>query len=121
MLADLDEPERHSFAIFCLCQIGSAAVEPLIETLREDADPDARYASARALGMIGDPRTIPSLIAALSDPEPAVRYCAVAALTALKATSARTEIQKLVKDKYLWVCERAHKALEELGASDPNP
>lgn len=114
LLSDLDEPSRHAFAIFSLCQIGSAAVEPLIETMRQDTDPDARYASARALGMIGDPKAIPAVTAALTDPEPAVRYCAVEALSALKATSARAEIKKLLADKYLWVRERAQKTLDEL-------
>lgn len=70
-IADLSEPERHSFATFSLSRIGSAAVEPLIETMHEDADPDARYGAARTLGMIGDAKAIPFLIKALSDPDPA--------------------------------------------------
>jgi hypothetical protein len=114
LLSDLDEPDRHAFAIFSLCQIGSAAVEPLIETMRADTDPDARYAAARALGLIADPRAIPAVTAALTDPEPAVRYCAVEALSPLKATSARAAIKKLLTDKYLWVRERAQKTLDEL-------
>lgn len=114
LLADLDEPSRHAFAIFSLCQIGSAAVEPLIETMRADTDPDARYAAARALGLIADPKAIPAVTAALNDPEPAVRYCAVEALAPLKATSARTAVKRLLSDKYLWVRERAQKTLDEL-------
>ena len=43
-----------------------------------------------------------------------MRYCAVEALSALKATSARAEIKKLLADKYLWVRERAQKTLDEL-------
>lgn len=117
LLADLDEPSRHAFAIFSLCQFGSTAVEPLIETLRADPDPDARYAAARALGMIGDPKAIPAVTAALTDPEPAVRYCAVEALAPLKAESARGEIRNLLKDKYQWVRERAQKTLDELSRS----
>jgi HEAT repeat protein len=117
LLADLDEPSRHAFAIFSLCQIGSAAVEPLIETLHADLDPDARYAAARALGMIADPKAIPAITAALTDPEPAVRYCAVEALAPLRATAAQAQIKKLLADKYQWVRERAQKTLDELDGS----
>jgi hypothetical protein len=117
LLADLDEPSHHAFAIFSLCQIGSAAVEPLIETLHADLDPDARYAAARALGLIADPKAIPAITAALTDPEPAVRYCAVEALAPLRATAAQAQIKKLLADKYQWVRERAQKTLDELDGS----
>ena len=108
-IADLSEPERHSFATFGLSQIGSAAVEPLIEAMREDADPDARYGAARTLGMIGDAKAIPFLIKALSDPDPAVRYCAIESLDAMNTIGA--EIEELTKDKYKWVRARALQAL----------
>jgi hypothetical protein len=109
-IADLSEPERHSFAIFSLSRIGLPAVEPLIETMLEDPDPDARYAAARALGLIGDKKAIPHLTAALFDPDPAVRYCAIEALDAMGAVS--EEVEKLTKDKFKWVRERARKALD---------
>lgn len=114
-IADLSEPERHSFATFSLSRIGSAAVEPLIETISEDDDPDARYAAARTLGMIGDTKAIPALIRALSDPDPAVRYCAIEALDAMNSIS--EEIENLTKDKYTWVCERALEALNSQNAN----
>ncbi len=114
LLADLDEPERHSFAIFYLCKNGEAAVAPLIETLRGDNDPDARYGSARALGMIGNSRAIPALKNALSDPEPAVRYYAIESLVTLKAVDARSEIERLIEDELQWVCQHAEKAVKQL-------
>lgn len=114
LLAELDEPERHAFAIFYLCQHGEAALEPLLETLRIDPDPDARYGAARALGMLGDDRAIPTLIEALSDPEPAVRYWAVDTLVTLEATSSSEAIRGLSRDPFKWVQERAKKALREL-------
>ncbi len=109
-IADLCEPERHSFAIFSLSRIGLPAVEPLIKTMREDPDPDARYAAARTLGLIGDEKALPHLTAALSDPDPAVRYCAIEALDAMNVIG--EEIKKLTKDKFKWVRERARKALD---------
>jgi HEAT repeat protein/phage FluMu protein Com len=114
LLAELDEPERHAFAIFYLCQHGEAALEPLLETLQTDPDPDARYGAARALGMLGDDRATPTLIEALSDPEPAVRYWAVDALVTLEATSSSEAIRGLSRDPFKWVQERAKKALREL-------
>lgn len=114
LLADLDEPERHPFAIFYLCKLGEAAVDPLINTLRHDLDPDARYASARALGMIGKPQAIPSLTEALSDPEPAVRYYAIDSLVSLKAINSRDAIECLVNDSFKWVYQRAAHALDQL-------
>jgi HEAT repeat protein len=74
LLHDLDEPENHSLALYCINQYGSEAVEPLMSVLRTDDDPDARFGAAHALGSIGDPRAVPALMDALSDPEPAVRY-----------------------------------------------
>jgi HEAT repeat protein len=114
LLSELDEPDRHAFAIFYLCQHGEAALEPLLETLRADSDPDARYGAARALGMLGNPQAISTLMEALSDEEPAVRYWAVDSLVALDAGYAKDAIHKLSHDPFKWVRERAKKALEQL-------
>jgi phage FluMu protein Com len=114
LLSELDEPERHAFAIFYLCQHGEAALEPLQETLRADLDPDARYGAARALGMLGDDRAIPTLIEALSDPEPAVRYWAIDALVILGAVGSGETIRDLYHDPFKWVRERAKQALRQL-------
>jgi phage FluMu protein Com len=114
LLTELDEPERHAFAIFYLCQHGEAALEPLLETLRADPDPDARYGAARTLAMMGDERAIPTLIEALSDQEPAVRYWAIDALVTLGAVDSREAIHDLSHDPFTWVRERAKKALKQL-------
>lgn len=114
LLSELDEPERHAFAIFYLCQHGEAVLEPLLETLRNDPDPDARYGAARALAMLSNDRAIPALIEALSDLEPAVRYWAVDALVTLKAVNSSEAIRDLSHDPFKWVRERAKQALKEL-------
>jgi hypothetical protein len=114
LLRELDEPERHAFAIFYLCQQGEAALEPLLETVRADPDPDARYGAARTLGMLGNDRAISTLIEALSDPEPAVRYWAIDALVTLKAIDSREAIRGLSHDPFKWVRERAKEALKQL-------
>jgi HEAT repeat protein len=117
LLEELDEPERHAFAIFYLCQQGQVALKPLLETLRKDPDPDARYGAARALGMMNDQSAIQSLITALSDHEPAVRYWAIDALVSLNAIDAKYTIYRLTKDPFKWVRERAKEAVKQLSGS----
>ena len=56
------------------------AVGPLSRVLEEDASIEVRWATALALGNIGDGRAIPSLVAALGDPDKYVRIGAAIAL-----------------------------------------
>jgi HEAT repeat protein len=114
LLKDLDEPGKHSMAIYCLNQYGSEAVESLIVLLKDD-DPDARYGAAQTLGNIRDPRAIDPLIAALGDPEPAVRYWAADALGKLQAESAVEAIGRLLQDKHKGVKEHAAAVLRYIG------
>jgi len=115
LLSDLDEPQNHPMALYCLQRIGTRAVESLITTLSHDADPDARYGSARALGMIADQRATPALIEALGDPEPAVRYWATDALGQLRAQEGVEAIGKLLDDRHEGVRTHAGKVLEQIG------
>ena len=111
-LDELDEPSEHAYAIYCLRQYGSEAVEPLIALLTDD-DPDARFGAAHTLGLIGDTRAIPALVNALADPEPAVRWWAVDALGKLRATNALPELEKLRKDKHHGVRAHAQQIIEQ--------
>ena len=113
LLHDLDEPERHPLAIYCLHHMGERAVEPLMATLT-DEDADARFGAAKALGLIGDAHAIPGLVAALSDPEPAVRYWVLDALGKLNAEDAVEAIGSLLADKHAGVRERAEQVLREM-------
>ena len=125
MLLDaLDEPENHEFAIYQINQLGVEAVEALVETLLNDADPDARYGSARALGQICSGHDIKglikakaakALIQALADPVPAVRYWAVDALCSCKSQAAVEPLVALLKDPHEGVRKRARLALEIIG------
>lgn len=129
LLAALDEPENHDFAIYQLNQLGLEVVDPLIETLLEDDDPDARYGSARALGQICSEqhitglikgRAIKALIVALNDPEPAVRFWSAEALGRFKGTQAQRGIEPLtllLKDPHEGVCRQAQKSLEQIRES----
>jgi hypothetical protein len=118
LLDELDEPENHSLAIYCLRNYGDHAVEPLIETLKTDEDPDARFGAAHALGLIGDPRAVPALVGALADPEPAVRHWAVEALGKMQAHHAVEAIARLLKDPHEGVRDRARETLERMGTPE---
>jgi hypothetical protein len=79
-LASADESAR-SAAAQELVQIGGAAVEPLVECLRYTADhKGAGDMACWALGEIGDPRGIRTLIGALASAEPGVGPSASKAL-----------------------------------------
>lgn len=115
LLVQLDEPQNHPMAIFCLQQYGKDAVEGLLAAL-SDPDPDARYGAAHALGLIGDSRAIPVLIRCLQDPEPAVRFWSADALGRLGAESAIDALNRLRKDRSKPVRDKAAEALRAIAA-----
>lgn len=124
LLAELDEPENHDFAIYRINQMGADAVDGLIETMLNDHDPDARYGSARALGQIcveqeirtlNKARTVKGLIKALEDREPAVRYWAAEALGKYGSKLAIEPLAGLLKDPHEGVRGQALSSLHEIG------
>ena len=126
LLDALDEPENHDFALYQLNQLGLEAIEPLIETLLNDDDPDARYGSARALGQICSEagvkglikgRAIKALIKSLDDAEPAVRFWSAEALGKFRGTQGKRGIEPLtvlLKDPHEGVRKQAQNALKWL-------
>jgi HEAT repeat protein len=58
-----------------LVAVGSPAVHPLLELLR-DGKPRARFEAVRALALIGDPRAIPALMAVLEEDSTLMEYWA---------------------------------------------
>jgi HEAT repeat protein len=124
LLADLDEPENHDFAIYQINRMGVEAIEALIETLLTDHDPDARYGSARALGQICNEhqvkalikaRATKALVTALEDQEPAVRYWSAHALGKCGSQTAVKPLAALLKDEHEGVRQQARRALEKIG------
>lgn len=126
LLDALDEPENHDFALYQLNQMGPDAINPLIETLLEDDDPDARYGSARALGQICSEkgikglikgRAIKALINSLNDEEPAVRFWSAEALGKFRGTQGKRAIDPLtalLKDPHEGVRQQAQNSLKWL-------
>ena len=70
-------------ALVALGKIGTPAVEPLIEGLK-DKDSNVRMGVAEALGKIKDVRAVEPLIGSLKDPEPGVCEKAAIALGEIK-------------------------------------
>jgi HEAT repeat protein len=67
-------------ALHALVKLGSPAVEPLHLALSSGRSINLRTFAARALGQIGDARSVEPLIGALEDPASDVRESAIAAL-----------------------------------------
>lgn len=128
LLDALDEPENHDFAIFQLNQMGLDAINPLIETLLNDDDPDARYGSARALGQICNEkeikglikgRAIKGLIKSLEDDEPAVRFWSAEALGKFRGTQGKMGVEpltSLLKDPHEGVRQQAQRSLQQINS-----
>jgi len=134
LLDALDEPENHDFALYQLNQLGLDAVNPLIETLLHDDDPDARYGSARALGQICSEkeikglikskgltkgRAIKALIKSLADDEPAVRFWSAEALGKFHGTQGKRGVEPLtalLKDPHEGVRLQAQRSLQQINS-----
>ena len=79
--ADDHATQLNSVAMKAMVQIGPAAVQPMIDLMRDSrARNDHRESAARVLGRIGDPRAIDPLIEALGDDHQGLRLFAGQAL-----------------------------------------
>jgi HEAT repeat protein len=89
-----------------------------IDTLREllhDRVPDIRARAAHALGTIGDPGSVPALVAALADPEWPVRAMAAKALGRIPGDDAVRPLCGALTDSQWWVRANAAEALKGKG------
>lgn len=104
-----------------LVEIGSPAVEPLIEALKSE-DSDTRRNASKALGELKDPSAVGPLIASLRDARSYVRRNAVKALGVLGDTRSVQPIIKLLNDPDAGVrvdAVVALGALKDLKAVEP--
>jgi HEAT repeat protein len=81
-------------------EIGAPAVFPLCDVLRDESG-DVRAGAARALGQIGDARSVSSLAAALEDKEENVRSEVANALAKIGKTALETLVTSL-ESRYWW-------------------
>jgi HEAT repeat protein len=103
-----------------LAKIGTPALQPLITALNGDDDM-LGVDAARVLGMIGDARAVPSLLAALAHRKDDVRIAAAQALGVIGDPSAVDSLIKLLNDrseKLYWATAEALVRLYQSGKLD---
>jgi HEAT repeat protein len=99
LLAD-DDPfvdEAAAFALGELAAPDGRALPALTRTATDHTDPLVREAAVAALGAIGDPATLPAVLAATRD-KPAVRRRAVLALAAFEGDEVEAAIHRALTD-----------------------
>lgn len=98
-LLDDASPYVVEAAAFALGELGvHAAVRTLEAIARSHADPLCRESAVAALGALGDPDSLPAVLAALDD-RPAVRRRAAVALAAFDGPPAEAGLAKAAADR----------------------
>jgi hypothetical protein len=102
---------------------GQHATPSVIEALRTSPSNQVRWEAAKALGEIGDARSIPALVDALTDSDPDVAWLAAAALKPFEKAAWPRVLRALIKDETDSLCLRkgAHRVFvheEEEGVND---
>ena len=92
-------------------ELERAGMEKMFDSLQNDPDPHIRRYIAYLLGKNGDPRVIPLLVTALSDPDKGVREQAALALSDI-GKAAIEHLKKAMEDPK-W--ETRYRAVEALG------
>jgi HEAT repeat protein len=81
-----------------LVALGKPSVSSLIQALQNSPSDQVRWEAAKALGAIGDTRSIPSLVKALEDSNFDVAWLAAEALSTFKKTAWPPLLRALTKD-----------------------
>ena len=97
-----------------MAAIGSAAVDPLVATLR-DPRWEVRYRAAEALGQIQDPRVCVALAGTLEDPRDHVRYMAAKGLGLRQCPGSVAGLCRVLEDENEYVRRIAAVALGAIG------
>ncbi len=102
MAFDPDDPDRRREGISRLSNKKWGRREPHLSgyavVLRNDEDASVRSAAVRALSRSGDPKYLPDIVAALSDPSDSVRWDAAAALDELPGEAAIEPLRRHAMD-----------------------
>ena len=117
LMAKTFSKQEIRLAAEALIRIGHPAVSPLRQILAEASDLSA-IAAALALGRIGDPAAVPSLIQALQHRHDEVRRQAAMALGKLKAYAAVPQLLAVLEDNDAPVRVAVANALGEMRAKE---
>jgi HEAT repeat protein len=88
--------ELHRAASRALRDLGDTATDSLIKALNHP-DSHVRWHAARALGQIGNPRGIDTLVEGLHDDHPAVRWATASVLASLDAQAIPSILRALIR------------------------
>ena len=97
-----------------LAGLGSPAMADLATELLDSPEMWQRSAAADALGALGSSKTLPTLVARLEDPEPAVRRSVVIALLGVGSPEAREALWTATRDADWEVRVYATEALKRI-------
>src|SRR3972149_6836166 len=81
----------------CLPSLGAEALIRLTG-LTSSTDPEARWWATRALSGFADPAAVMPVVSRLSDPDPAVRQCAVIGLRLQRSTESLPALARTLFD-----------------------
>jgi len=90
-------------------------IKGLARALKYRRDPSSRAEAARALGSIGDTRSVDPLIHSLKDPDRSVRFTAAESLGRIGDARAVQELSDALADKDWYVRLHAATALGDIG------
>jgi len=95
--------ERRDEIARALAELGPPAVEPLMDAL-QTGDKEVRKAAAQALGVIGDPRAIESLMSLAADETRAIREGASPLATLLERAASQVpeEVLREIGSRRFW-------------------
>jgi HEAT repeat protein len=102
--------EAAAFAVGEHPRPGARAVAALAATAASHADPLVREAAVAALGAIGDPGTLPTVLDACDD-KPAIRRRAVLALAAFDGAEVEARLRRALEDRDWQVRQAAEDLL----------
>jgi len=114
-LADAD-PSVVEAAAWALGERGpsaAGAVDELVSVARRHDDALCREAAVAALGAVGDPRGLPTVLAAASGDRPTVRRRAVVALAAFDGPDVDAALRTALEDRDWQVRQAAEDLLDE--------
>jgi HEAT repeat protein len=96
----------------------AARIEDVEDALAHDRSYKVRVDAALVLGRLHEPRSIPALIGALRDPNPAVRASAAQSLGRIGSPIAKDAVAKALVDPSPLVRHMAKEAMKQLGGDD---
>ncbi len=106
-----------AFAALALAGSGSAAVQPLIDTLY-DSDAPVRVAAAESLGQLGDRAAVPGLMSILYDEDTQVRLAVVKALGLLGDPRPIVDLISILDKDDMPLAFAAGQALHQIGTPE---